>query len=764
MPLSKLTLRPGVNRETTNYGNEGGFYVSDKVRFRGGNAQKIGGWQNISTTGNTFVGLAKVLWNWVTTGALNLLGTGTNQKIYIEEGGVYNDITPLRTTVTLGSDPITTTAGSELIDITATAHGATAGTFVNITGATAVSNITLSGDYEIITAPDDDSYYILAGTAALSTVTGGGSLVVAAYDINAGPATATEGIGWGGPPWGFGGWGSASAVIGIPQRLWSMTNYGDDLVFAEREGAIYYWTADTINWTRAESLEDKANSVVKTTLTATYDSGATTIVVADATFIDTGMVLVGSGIASGTFVTTSWDGGTSVTISAATTASGTLSSVTGSYAGRHAPNETNLVIFSPVNDFLVCMGSNPYSPVDFNTTFDPLLVRWADQGNPYEWVPTVNNQSGEQRISNGSKIMAAVNTRQEIFILSDTAAFSMQYIGPPFVWGFNLIDQEISVASQNAAISVNNSVYWMGLDKFYIYNGRVQTLDCTLRQHVYSTLNRNQIEQIVCGHNEAYSEIWWFYPGTGSLVNNLYVVYNYLENVWYYGSLDRSAFSPQSIRQFPMLSFSVQNAYTATTVGTADTSIALTDASTYPSTGVILIGSEEVFYGAISGNTLLDCVRGYNNTTAASYAVYTPVTFEVPNQVMFHEVGWDDQSTGVARPITSFIETSDFDIGDGESFAFVSRIIPDVKFLGSTASSPSVTLTVTPHDYPGAAYGTGDSDPVQASTVLPVEQYTTQVYTRIRGRQIAFRLASSGLGVAWQMGAMRLDIRPDGRR
>jgi hypothetical protein len=213
-----------------------------------------------------------------------------------------------------------------------------------------------------------------------------------------------------------------------------------------------------------------------------------------------------------------------------------------------------------------------------------------------------------------------------------------------------------------------------------------------------------------------------------------------------------------------MLSFSVQNAYTATTVGTADTSISLTDASTYPSTGVVLIGSEEVFYGAISGNTLLDCVRGYNNTTAASYAVYTPVTFEVPNQVMFHEIGWDDQSTGVARPITSFIETSDFDIGDGDSFAFVSRIIPDVKFLGSTASSPSVTLTVTPHDYPGAAYGTGDSDPVQASTVLPVEQYTTQVYTRIRGRQIAFRVASSDLGVAWQMGAMRLDIRPDGRR
>jgi len=766
MPLSKLTLRPGVNREVTNYGNEGGFFVSEKVRFRGGNAQKIGGWQNITavnTAANTFKGVARYLWNYVTSLSQNLLGVATNQKVYVEQGGNYNDITPLRATTTLGTDPIDTVSGSTLVTINATSHGAAVNTYINISGATAVGGITLSGSYEIVEVVDNNSYKIVSPTAATSTATGGGAAVVVQYDINAGPAVATVGVGWGGPPWGQGGWGSNTAV-GFSQRLWSMTNFGDDLIFAEREDQIYYWTADTLNWSRAVTLETKANSVTKFSTTATFASGSTTIVVPDASQIDTGSVISGSGIPAGTFVTTSWNGSVSLTLSAATTSSGTVTPIDVSYAGRHAPNETLLIIDSSVNDFLICMGSSPYSVTNFNTTFDPLLVRWSDQGNPYEWVPRVTNQSGEIVLSNGSKIMAAVNTRQEIVILTDTAVFSMQYIGPPFVWSVNLMDQEISVASQNAAISVNNSVYWMGLDKFYIYNGRVQTLDCTLRQHVYSTLNRNQIGQIVCGHNEAYSEIWWFYPGTGSLVNNLYVVYNYLENVWYYGSLDRSAFSPQSIRQYPMLSFSVQNSFTATTVGTADTSIALTDASTYPSTGVVLIGSEEVFYGAISGNTLLDCVRGYNNTTAASYAIYTPVTYEVPNQVMFHEVGWDDQSTGVARPITCFIETSDFDIGDGERFAFVSRIIPDVKFLGSTASSPSVTLTVTPHDYPGAAYGVGDSDPVRASTVLPVERYTEQVFTRIRGRQIAFRVASSDLGVAWQMGAMRLDIRPDGRR
>lgn len=766
MPLTKLLFRPGVNREVTNYGNEGGFFVSEKVRFRGGNAQKIGGWQNITavnTVLNTFKGVARYLWNYVTSVSQNLLGVATNQKVYVEQGGNYNDITPLRITTTLGTDPIDTVNGSTLVTINATAHGAAVNTYINISGATAVGGVTLLGSYEIVEVIDDDSYRVVSPTAATSTATGGGAAVVVQYDINAGPAVASLGVGWGGPPWGQGGWGSSTAV-GLPQRIWSMTNFGDDLIFAERAAGIYYWTADTLNWTRAVTLETKANSVTKLSTTATFASGSTTIVVPDASQIDTGSVISGSGIPAGAFVTTSWDGSVSLTISAATTAVGSATPVNMSYAGRHAPNESLLIIDSPVNDFLICMGSNPYNATNFSTVFDPLLVRWSDQGNPYEWVPRTTNQSGQVNLSNGSKIMAAVNTRQEIVILTDTAVFSMQYIGPPFVWGVSLMDQETSVASQNAVISVNNSVYWMGLDKFFVYNGRVQTLDCSLRQHVYSTLNREQIEQVICGHNEGFSEIWWFYPGTGSLVNNLYVVYNYLENVWYYGSLDRSAYAPQSIRQYPMLSFSVQNSYTAISVSDSATSIPLDNASTYPSTGVVLIGSEEVFYGSISGNTLLDCVRGYNNTTPASYAQYTPVTYEVPNQVMFHEIGWDDQSTGVARPITSFIESSDFDIADGEHFAFVSRVIPDVKFLGSTASSPSVTLTVTPHDYPGAAYGVGDSDPVRASVVLPVERYTEQVFTRIRGRQIAFRVASSDLGVAWQMGAMRLDIRPDGRR
>ena len=768
MPFIALRFKPGVNRDTTNYANEGGFFSVDKVRFRGGNAQKIGGWQNItqvSGASNTFKGVAKALWNYLTTLSQNLLAVGTNQKVYVELGGVYNDITPLRTTVTLGTDPIATTNGSLLVDITATAHGATVGTYINISGATAVGGITLSGSYEIVAVPDDNSFFIVASSPATSTATGGGSAVVVQYDINAGPAVATQGIGWGGPPWGLGGWGS-NTPVGLPQRLWSIVNFGDDLIFAEREGDIYYWTRDTTTWSRAVTLEAKANSVVQFATTATFVSGSVTITVPDASNFSTGMVISGSGIPSGAFVTTSWDGSTSLTISAATTESHTVSAIaiTASYAGRHVPDETMLVVDSSVNDFLICMGSNPYSPVNFDTTFDPLLVRWSDQGNPFEWVPKVTNQSGEQRLSNGSMIMGAVNTRQEIIILTDTAVFSMQYIGPPFVWGITLIDQTVSVASQNAVISVNNSVYWMGLDKFYVYNGRVQTLDCSLRQHVYSTLNRDQIAQVVCGHNESFSEIWWFYPGTGSDTNSLYVTYNYLENIWYYGSMSRSAYSLQTIRQYPMLAFSVQNSYVGVAVDATQTSITLIDASSYPPAGIVTIGTEEIQYTGVSGNTLTGCVRGYNGTTAASHAQYSPVTLYTPNQVMFHEVGWDDLSNSVPLPIDCFIETSDFDIGDGDSFAFVSRIIPDVKFLGSTASSPSVTLTVTPHNYPGDFYGTGDANTVRASVVLPVEVYTNQVFTRIRGRQIAFRIGSDDLGVAWQMGAMRLDLRPDGRR
>ena len=762
MPLQKLELRPGINRETTNYANKGGFFVSEKVRFRGGFAQKIGGWQNITSSGQTFLGVARSLWNYVTLVGQNMLSVATNQKIYMELGGTYNDITPIRTTVTLGTNPIATTNGSRLVTITATSHGATLGTYITISGATAVGGLTISGQYEIIGIPSSSTFTIIASSAATSTATGGGSAVSVEYQINAGAATSAASVGWGAGQWGFNGWGS-NQQIGSQVRLWSSLNYGDDAIFAQREGGIYYWNEDVVTWGRAVSLKTKIDSVVKSITTATFASGSTTIVVADATNIDTGSVISGSGIPTGAYVTTDWTGSTSLTLSAATTGSGTVS-ITSSYSGLQAPDKTMMINLSPVSNFLVCFGSKPYDPTNFNTTFDPLLVRWADQDNPYEWVPSLINQSGEQRLSNGSYIMTSVSTRQEILVLTDTAVYSMQYVGPPFVWSFNLLDQDISIASQNAAVAVNNAVYWMGTDKFFVYDGRVQVLPCTLRQHVFSTMNRDAISQVMCGINEAYSEVWWFYPGTGSQLNSLYVAFNYQDGTWHYGNLNRSAYVQQTLRSYPMLSYSIQTSYLSSDINSSATTITLIDGSSYSETGTVVIGSEEITYTGISGNSLTGCTRGANGTIAASHSAYATVSMKAPNQVLFHEIGWDDLATGVAQPITAFVETSDFDIGDGDSFSFVSRIIPDVKFLGSSNGSPSVSLTLYPHNYPGAVYGTGDEDTVTASVVLPVERYTEQVYTRIRGRQLALRVTSSGLGVAWQMGAMRLDIRPDGRR
>ena len=765
MPLQRVDFKPGVNREVTNYAGEGGFFSVDKVRFRGGYAQKIGGWVNISSIGSTFKGIARSLWNWSLRNGLNLLGVGTNQKFYVESGGEYHDITPLAFSGTISADPFRITAGSKEISVTSTGHGVAIGTYVNFSGATPLgsASFVINGSYEVLSVPSANSFTIVSTTAATSSVIGGGSLVVAQYDIDAGNAVYTTNVGWGGPPWSSGGWGS-NIPAGIPLRLWSQFNYGDDLIFAENGGDIYYWTADTSTWSRATTLEAKANSIEKFATVATAASGSVTLVVADATGINTGAVITGSGVVSGTYVTAAWDGSTSVTISAATTSSLTATNVSFSYAGRHVPNETNLIIDSPVDDFTICFGANPYDPTNFSTTFDPLLVRWSDADNPYEWVPEVTNQSGEQRLANGSKIVAATSARQEIILWTDTAVYSMQYLGPPFVFGFTLLDQDISVASQNAVINVNNAVYWMGTDKFYVYDGRVNTLPCTLRQHVYSTLNKDQIAQVTCGNNEPFSEIWWFYPGTGSTVNDRFVIYNYLDNVWTYGNLTRTALAPQTIRDNPQMAFSIQASYLDTDISSSVATITLVDASSYPRAGTIHVGSEQITYTGITNNTLTGCIRGANGTVAASHTAYTPVTLTAPNQVMYHEVGWDDVATGVAQPIDCFIESSDFDIGDGHNFGFVSRIIPDIKFLGSSVSNPAVNISVYPRNYPGSAYGTPDIETVQATAVLPYEIYTEQLFTRVRGRQMAVRVGSSGLGVSWQMGALRLDIRPDGRR
>ena len=703
--LQKIQLRPGVNREGTNYSNEGGYYSCDKIRFRSGFPEKIGGWLRLSA--NTFYGTCRTLWDWITLNAYNLVAVGTNQKYYVETGGAYNDITPWAAgytagAVALGASPFATTSGSRLVTVTASGHGGTAGTFVTITSTAAVGGLTISGEYQMVTVPDGNTFTIAATSAASSTTTGGGTVTIRVL-LAAGLATYVTGAGWGAGGWSRGTWGSA-ATIGVGQqlRLWTQDNYGDNLLLAPRGGDIYYWVRDTGFTTRAITLE------------------------------------------------------------AAGTAAGYPSTIT-----DFIPNQTYQIVSSDVQRFTIAIGANPYDPTNATTTFDPMLVRWSDQEDPFTWVPASTNQAGEQRLATGSYLVTSVITRQEILIWSDAAIYSMQYLGPPYVWGFQLLMDNISIIAPNAAITVNNVTYWMGVDKFYTYTGRVETLPCALRQYIFNDLNFSQQQQIVCGSNEGYNEVWWHYPSANSDVNDRYVIYNHLERIWYYGTLNRTAWLDSPLQTTPMGVYSVQNTFllTALTSSTAaNQTIVVVDGTSYPNSGTLTIDSEDITYTGKTGNTFTGCTRGVNNTTVASHAAYTAISSGVTNSIIFHETGLDNGDDDTLVPIESYIESSDFDIADGNQLSFVWRMIPDINFTASTASTPEVTLTLKPRNFPGANYSTGASGAIDLSSKIPVEQYTNQIYTRLRGRQMAFRIDSSALGVSWQLGTPRIDIRTDGRR
>ena len=642
--LQKLQFRPGLNREGTDYANEGGWYDGDKVRYRSGFPEKIGGWTRLSN--QEYLGVARALWNWATLNNSNLLGVGTNIKYYIEQGGDYYDITPfstIRTALGAPSGPFDAVDGSSTITVNISAYTPAIGDYVIFSGAISLGgNITaavLNQEYKITSVPTSTTFTIeardpttgLPVLADASDTANGGATVTASYEVPIGLNVYVEGNGWGASPWGDGGWGDAYTGGGIGQqlRLWSNDNFGQDLVIAPRGGGIYYWNAILGVGTRAIALD-------------------------------------------------------------------TLSTAAG-YAGQFVPNQTNQVLSSAIQRFVIALGANPYDPGDSETTFDPMLVRWSDQENPYEWVPDVTNQAGEFRVSSGSYIMQAKATRQEILVWTDSALYSMQYLGPPYVWGFNILMDNISVMSPHSMITINNVTYWMGVDKFYMYSGRVETLPCSLRQYIFEDINKDQSYQVFAGGNEGYNEVWWFYCSTNSNDVDKYVIYNYLDRVWYYGTMARTAWLDTGIRQFPM---------------------------------------------------------------AADYN----------SRILYHESSVDDVSGLTPVAINAYVQSSDFDIGDGHNFGFVWRILPDVNFNGSTTNNPSVTMTVKPRRNSGTPYGLADSpsvvsaDNYAAQNTYNIQEFTGQVYTRLRGRQLSFRIESTGLGVAWQLGSPRIDIRNDGRR
>ena len=769
MPLKKIQVKTGMNRENTNYAGEGGYWSGDKIRFRSGYAEKIGGW--LTNSSGTFAGVCRSLFNWISLTSENLLSVGTNQRYYIQNNGAFYSITPVSRTVTyLVNNPFTTVSSSNLVTVTDAGLVSTVGTFVTFSGATAVGGLTLNGSYEIVTV--GAGTYTIYAPGATSGATGGGAVVVAKYELAASSAiySSISSAGWGVSSWGSGAWGTSTGAS-IPLALWSQSNWGQDLVFGARSGAIYYWVKDTTSYAPATTINTYANTQVKTTKLATFGGITSTITVPDTLDLDVGAVISGTNITAGTYVTTAWDGSTSVPISAPTLGASS-GSYTFSYSGLAAPNQINQVVVFSTYQFVVALGSTPYDPSSFTPAFNPMLVRWSDQSVAAEWTPTTFNQSGEVLLANGSYIVGGATARQELLIWTDKALYSMQYIGAPYVFNFQTLMDNISIMSPNAMITINNVTYWMGVDKFYVYNGTVQPLPCTIRQYIFNNLNITQSFQVVCGHNEEYSEIWWHYPSSTSNTNDSYVIWNYADNNWYFGTINRTAWYDTPLSPNPLAAISVQNSYLSSAITATSTQIPMIISTSYPNSGSVIIDSEQIAYTSNGGTFLSGLTRGFNGTTAASHTIYSAVSNSPSNQVIRHEIGYDDGSVTPAVAIPAYIETSDFDLGDGERLSFISRIIPDLTFDGSTAgSNPQVLLTLKPRYYPGSNYDTSTPGSVDSTVLpptppaqIPVEQYTGVLYARVRGRQIAFRVESTKKGTSWQLGLMRFDIRPDGRR
>ena len=681
MPLQKLQFKPGLNRDQTNYTNEGGWNNCDKIRFRSGYPQKIGGWLRYGTF--VVAGICRQVFNWITTASDNYLALGTSKKLYIEAGQILNDITPIRATFTTPATDncFTTVNGSKTVTVTINSHGALDGDYVTFSGAIAVGGITapnLNTEF-IVDQVTTNTFTITVATAATSSTSGGGSAITAAFQISVGNAIASIGYGWGAGTWSRGAWGSGNPtpVVNV-QRDWFLQNFDNDLVANIRNGAIYYWQ---------------------------YSGGVST----RATLLST------------------------------TTISGV--------APADVPTEAMQILVSQNDKHLLAFGCTPFG----GGAADPLLIRFATQDQPNVWTPLVTNSAGFLRVSRGSAIVCAVATRQEILVFTEGTLNSLQFLGTTDVFGLQELADNISILSPRAVVTVNNTAYWMGHDKFYAYGGRVETLPCTLRNHVFQNLNYEQADQIVSGTNEGWNEVWWFYPTANSNINNAYVIYNHLEKIWYYGTIDRTAWSDSSLREYPQ---AITGTYvTGSISGTTLTITAVT-------AGSLQVGSVLDGTGVLPGTTITALGTGTGGTgtytvNISQSVVSTALTSD--SLIYNHEQGLNDDTVAMS----SYIASSDFDLVDGDQFILTKRIIPDMNFEGSTANTPTVTMLIKPRNFPGNAYTNTETGSVIETSV---DIYTEQIFMRARARQMAIEVASTELNVQWQLGSPRLDGRPDGRR
>jgi hypothetical protein len=720
MPLQKLQLKPGVNRESTTLANEGTWFEMDKVRFRSGYPEKLGGWTrdtgtyynngtSLAPATGSFWGTCRSLWNWVTLASYNLMGLGTHLKYYIQQsnGGNFYDITPIRYTSTVAANAFTTTNGLTTVIVNDPGYNAKNGDFVTISGVGgAVNGIpasALNKEFRI-TYIDSVSYSITVSAPATSSGTTGAATF--AYQLSIGEEIYTTLTGWGAG--GYGGTTTISATTTLNGAL--------------NDSATTITVVSTTGFTATGAIGIEGEYITYSGKTATTFTGctrgvgSTAVSHADGTTVNQYSNATGwgqsatSGVGAQLRLWSQSNYGQDLIINPrggalylwavnanpliydragllSSTSSGVYQTDTG------CPSICNAVTVSDSSRFVIVFGCNDYGSAEL----DPLLVRWSDQEDYATWTPAATNQAGSYRLSTGSSIVAHQQTRQEILVWTDAAIYSMQYLGAPFVWGFQVLGYNTSIAGPNAAATASNITYWMGLDKFYMYSGRVETLYCPLRQYIFGDINLQQQYQFFAGTNEGYNEIWWFYCSANSTVIDRYVIYNHLERVWSYGTLGRTAWLDTPLRDFP---------------------------------------------------------------TATSYL----------NQLVYHESGVDDGTTNPPSPISAYIQSADFNIGDGHNYGFAWRMIPDITFDGSYVNNPQVTFTLRPRQNPGADYSTADTPTVtstqnyQGQRNYTVQQFTQIVYTRIRGRQMAFKVSSDGLGVNWQLGVPAIDIRPDGRR
>ena len=712
MPLQKLQFRPGVNREGTTLSNEGGYYDCDKVRFRSGFPEKIGGWAALSY--NTFQGVCRSLWNWVTLRQANLLGVGTNLKFYIESGGAYYDITPLRLSTT-NTTTFAATNGSTTITVTdTTASGLQVGDFVTFSGAVSLGGVitaaVLNSEFQIQSILSGTQYTVTSSVAANASDVGtGGANTDAAYQISVGPPINTVGTGWGVSPWGGFIPGSTSSTLNgaIDNVVTTITVVstsaftasgaiwinGEYITYSGKTATDFTGCTRGADGTTAASQSDGAVVSQATAFPGwgeAYNSSSVSVELRLWSQSNFGEDLLFSPRGGALYL---WQPGSGVTPSFGTRGT--------AVTGTDVPAVINEVMVSDTSRIVICFGCNDYGSYG-TTALDPLLIRWSAQESYTNWTPAATNQAGSYRLSHGSTIVGALQTRQEIVVWTDAAIYSMQYLGPPYIYGFNLLADNISIASPNAMATAAGVVYWMGVDKFYMYSGRVETLPCSVRTFVFQDINRNQFSQFFAGTNEGFSEVWWFYCSANSDVIDRYVIFNYLDRVWYYGTLGRTAWLDSPLRDFPQ---------------------------------------------AATEN----------------------------NIIVFHEAAVDNGETNPPSAISCYVQSSDFDIGDGHNYGFVWRIIPDITFDGSdttgaTSDKPAVNFTVRPRQNPGSNYGLADNPTVTSAqsyagqTTYNVQQFTEIVYTRIRGRQMAFKVESNSIGTQWQLGVPRIDTRPDGRR